>query len=509
MAITIAPEHLADSEKLERVYLEKVEAIDPRALDEPDLLTRAVFLRGRIDAIEGFRFPGHLLPVNQFMSMPGFLAQMGSGNTVQPFESVEDYDNWLKRLARWPAWVEQAIVNMRAGAEAGVTQPTAVMKKTLPQLAAHIVSDPADSLFYRPVMEMPDGIPIEDRTRLMAAYEKTIAETVVPGYRRLRDFIRDEYMPRTRSTVGLAALPQGSEWYAHAVRIQTSTDLTPQQIHEIGLTEVARIKQEISRARRAPAAGSSRAGNYRSEEEMLDAYRSLRKRVDAALPGLFDRFPEADYEIRAVEKFRQRSAAGGSYMAASPDGTRPGIFYVNTRNWSYRNPIGSEALFLHEAVPGHHFQISIQRELRDLPRFRRFGNNTAYTEGWGLYAESLGRDLGLYRDPEQRIAALGSELFRAKRLVVDTGIHALGWSRRKAIDYLGSESEVERYIVLPGQALAYKIGELEIMKLRKRAEKKLGKRFDVRAFHGQVLGGGALPLDVLADKIDRWISSVL
>jgi uncharacterized protein (DUF885 family) len=382
------------------------------------------------------------------------------------------------------------------------------MRKTLPLLATHVVKQAEESAFYKPAVKIDSSIPAAERKRLWAAYRSTISETVVPGYRRLHDFIRDEYLPRCREDVGLGALPGGREWYAHLVRIRTGTALTPEQIHELGQREVDRIDEEMKRVRARPAPPGAARG-FSSADDLLDTYRSLRKRVHKRVPRLFHDFPAADYEIRAVEPFRQRTAAGASYMAASPDGSRPGIFYVNTRGWQRRGRPGTEALFLHEAVPGHHFQIAIQQELTGLPRFRRFGRFTAFVEGWGLYAETLGPTLGLYRDRDQLLGALASERFRARRLVVDTGIHALGWSRDRALSYLGSEAEVDRYTVLPAQALAYKIGQLKFSELRARAEAALGEGFDVRDFHARVLRSGALPLDVLEADVDSWIEEEL
>jgi uncharacterized protein (DUF885 family) len=317
----------------------------------------------------------------------------------------------------------------------------------------------------------------------------------------------------------LSALPNGKEWYAYLARQRTTTDFSPDEIHEIGLREVERLRAEMDRVREQLAYAGDldeflnslsdvEALHFTSEEDVLETYRRMKPTVHERAKKLFAVFPKADFEVRKVEEFRQASAAGASYMAASPDGSRPGIFYVNTRNWEKRTKQGAESLYMHEAVPGHHFQISIQRELDQLPRFRRFGGYTAYSEGWGLYAETLGKEMGMYSDPYQYLGALGSELFRARRLVVDTGLHSKGWTREQAIEFMkGNVSEVERYMAIPGQALAYKIGQLKITELRERASAKLGDHFDVREFHSEVLRDGALPLDVLEAKMDRWIGA--
>jgi uncharacterized protein (DUF885 family) len=416
---------------------------------------------------------------------------------------------------------------MRAGVSRGVVQPRIVMEKVLPQLEAMLVSEPRQSVFYRPVAQFQEGMGAQDRERLAAAFTSAISEQIVPAYRRLHAFIRDEYLPRTRTTVALTSLPQGEEWYAYQVRLQTTTRMTPEQIHELGLREVARIRGELDRIMREVGFHGDLAAffahlrsdsrfYYTNADELLNGYRALKDQVAAATPRLFTIQPKADFEIRAVEAFRAQSASTASYRMATPDGSRPGVFYVNTFDLKSRPRYTMQAIYLHEAVPGHHFQFSIQQELENLPRFRRFGSYTAYSEGWGLYAESLGRELGLYTDPYDYFGALGTEVFRAVRLVVDTGIHAQGWSREQAIEYMlanapvgqtDAVSEIERYIANPGQALAYKVGALKIQELRARATERLGEDFDVREFHTQVLIDGALPLDVLEAKLDRWLAA--
>jgi uncharacterized protein (DUF885 family) len=349
----------------------------------------------------------------------------------------------------------------------------------------------------------------------------------MPAYRELRTFVANEYMPATRDSDGMAALPDGQDWYAYNARSSTTTDLSPAQIHQIGLDEVERI-HGLMRTEVMAKVGfdgtlqeffefmkSDPRFQFESEAALLAHYRGLESTVNRHVPKLFSLTPKADFEIRPVEPFRAQSAAGGSYMRPSEDGSRPGIFYVNTYDLPSRQTWDAEDLFLHEAIPGHHFQLALQQELTGLPAFRRFGGETAFTEGWGLYAESLGKDLGLYTDPYNYFGYLQNELWRAIRLVVDTGLHSKGWTREQVIAYMLENSataetpaisETERYMAIPGQALAYKIGELKIKELRARAEAELGADFDIRAFHAEVLKDGSVPLDVLEAKIDRWIA---
>jgi len=525
--VSISPGFRAEAERLERDYLARARQIDPSRLAGQHLLTYQVFTSDREREIEGFRYPQHLMPINQFYSAPNGFAQLGSGSGMQPFETVQDYDNFLKRVDGFVAWTDQAIVNMREGVQAGYTLPRVLAERVLPQLQAHMVEKAEDSIFWGPVRKLPDGFSAPDRERLTGAYRAAIEGRLVPAYRRLHDFMRDEYLPRTRTTVGLDALPGGAAWYAYRVREMTTTDLTPAQIHEIGLAEVKRIHEEMRGVMRQVGfegtlqqffvlLNNDPQFFWPTREALVQGYVDIKNRVDPQLRELFETLPKADYEVRAVEPFREKSAAGGSYQAASEDGSRPGIFYANAYDLKARPKWAMEALSLHEGNPGHHFQISVAREQQDLPRFRRFGGYTAYSEGWALYAESLGPDLGMYRDPYQYFGRLEGELFRAIRLVVDTGLHSKGWTREQVLEYIDANSatsdaravaETERYIAIPGQALAYKIGQLQISELRARAERALGPRFDLRRFHTVILADGALPLDVLEAKVDRWIAA--
>jgi uncharacterized protein (DUF885 family) len=519
--------HLGLEYALEKRYLGALAAIDAKALAGQDLLTYAVFKRDRELELEGYRYQAELLPLNQFGGLPQTMAQLGSGTSAQPFASTRDYENWLKRVDGFAVWVDQAIVNMRRGSARGYVQPKCVVERLLPQLEQLIAADPAKSLFMKPVAEFPKGVPAADQARLRAAFLEAVSRKINPAYQRLRDFVRDEYLPRARASVAWTDLPLGHDWYAYRVKVATTTNLTPDQIHQLGLAEVQRIGAEMDRViaelafrgdRRAffDALRADPRFYFDKETDLLAAYGALKARVRARLPEQFDLAPKADFEIRAVEPFRAAAQATASYQQPASDGSRPGIFYVNTYDLKSRPKYGMEEIYLHEAEPGHHFQIAIQQELTGLPSFRRFGGYGAYAEGWGLYAESLGRELGLYTDPYSYFGALSGEIWRAIRLVVDTGMHAKGWSRQQALDYLLANSavgatdaaaEIDRYIAVPGQALTYKIGELKIKELKARAQRELGVRYDVRAFHRAILGDGALPLDVLDAKIARWLAT--
>ncbi len=524
----IGPEERARQHELNERYLAAARQIDADALSNADRISLEIFLRERERALAAERFPDYLLPIDQTGGLLTVMPSFGSGTNAQPFATVEDYDEWLARLDGMVVWMDQAIANMREGMGKGVVQPRPVMEKVLPQLDAMIVDDPTQSEYYGPIRNLPADFAAADRERLTTAYTTAIRDELVPAYRRLRSFVHDEYLPRTRTTVAWTALPDGEAWYAFFVAEHTTTSMTPAEIHDLGLSEVARILSEMDKVRQRVAFQGDRQAffTYLRDEpgfyftrgaDLVAGYLDIKKRIDAQLPRLFSVFPKADYEVREVEPYRAKSAAGAYYQQASADGSRPGIFYVNTYNLRSQPRFGMETLSLHEASPGHHFQVSIQQELTGLPRFRRFGGDyTAFVEGWALYAEFLGPELGLFSDPYQWFGRLNDEQLRAMRLVVDTGLHSKGWTREQAIDYMLAnstlaasdvESEVERYIAWPGQALGYKVGDLRIQALRRKAEGELGPRFDIRDFHREVLSDGAVPMEVLERKIDRWIES--
>jgi uncharacterized protein (DUF885 family) len=508
-------------------WLKAVQDVGSDGLDGQALLSYEIFVRNAEQSLESEQFPSWMLPIDQFNNIAGFAAQLGSGSSAQPFKTVKDYDNWLARGAQLPVIFDTAIANMREGMKAGVVQPKALMVKVLPQFDALIKDKPEDTLFWAPVANMPKDFSAADKARLTAAYREMIGQQIIPAYRKVRTFIADEYMAKTRATPGMDGLPNGKAWYAFNARNSTTTDKSPEEIHQIGLSEVARIHGEIRKVMQQVGFKGSLQDffkfmqddprfSFKSEDALLTHYRGLEAKINQKIPEQFSLIPKSPFEIRAVEPFRAKSAAGGQYYPPSEDGSRPGIFYVNTYDLPTRKTWDAEDLYLHEAIPGHHFQIALQQELTNLPAFRRFGGETAFSEGWGLYAESLGKDLGVYTDPYDYFGYLQNELWRAIRLVVDTGLHSKGWSREQVIKYMldnsaesetQSTAEAERYMAIPGQALAYKIGELKIQELRDRAEKALGGKFDVREFHAEVLKDGAVPLSVLENKIDRWIAA--
>jgi uncharacterized protein (DUF885 family) len=524
----ISPEYLARQHDMNERYLAAIRKFDPATLSGEDRISYEIFLRERMRQKESERFPDQLLPLAQTGGLPTMMPALGSGTNAQPFVTVQDYENWLKRLDGFVAYMDQSIVNMREGIAKGVVQPRPVTEKVLSQLDGLIVPKAEDSPFWGPIAKFPDTVPAADRERLTAAYRAAIEGKVMPSYMRVRDFVKNEYLPKSRTSVAWTALPDGKAWYAFYVQQHTTTDMTPEEIHQLGLSEVSRILGEMNGVREKVGFKGDLEAFFKHLEsgpqfyytqgpDLVEGYRKLKLRIDAALPKLFSVFPKADYEVRQVEAFREQTAAGAFYESASADGSRPGIFYVNTFNLKSQPKFGMETLSLHEASPGHHFQGSIQQELTGLPKFRRFGGGyTAYVEGWALYAEYLGKELGLFTDPYQWFGRLNDEQLRAMRLVVDSGLQALGWSREQAIKYMLDNStlaesdvvsEVERYIAWPGQALGYKVGDLRIQALRHRAERELGDKFDVRDFHREVLCDGAVPMSVLEAKVDRWVAA--
>jgi uncharacterized protein (DUF885 family) len=512
LANDIGEEYLRGLKEICTRYREDLRRLDAATLPPKERLTYDDFAYRLDRCVDGFAYPWQLLPVDQVgFSWPTRFPIMGSGRGVHPFKTVTNYEDFLGRVDGFVVWMDTAIVNMRAGQARGITLPRELALRVIPQLDAQIVDDPRATLFYEPIKNFPPSFDAATRRELEAKYVKAIQGQIVPAYRRMRAFMQDEYLPRCRTTIGWGDLPGGRGWYAHAVRWSTTTDLTPDQVYDLGLAEMARISAEITALQAEIAAkGDPELQQYRSVDELLGGYAGFRGSVEAALPKLFGRLPKSGFEIRAIEPFRERSMPS-SYDSPSLDGTRAGVFYLNAAAVrAGGTAIVSRALFLHEAVPGHHFQIALQRENTGLPAFRRFGWYTAFIEGWALYSERLGVELGAYTNRRDRLDMLYGEQFRAARLVVDVGLHQKGWTKQQAIDYLGgpresAEREVERYMAWPGQALAYKVGQLKISGLRKKAEAALGPGFDVRAFHDELLADGALPLSILEAKMDRWI----
>ncbi|MET4075511.1 DUF885 domain-containing protein [Hymenobacter sp. UYCo722] len=466
-----------------------------------------------------------MMPFSQNGGLPSALGQLGAGTGSQPFKTEQDYTNWLHRVAAFPVWADSAIANFRRGMQAGVVLPKSLVVKMIPQLESFVTDDATKSLFYGPVAKFPAGVPASSQQRLTADYRQAITTQLVPTYRKLAEFLKTEYLPQARASSGIGAVPGGADMYAYAVRNYTTTALTPAQIHQTGLAEVARIRTEMEQLKQQVGFKGDLLAffehlrtdpqfkPFKTPEEVLAVYRGVLARIAPNLPKLFGHTPKTGFEVRRIEAFREASASA-QYSRGAPDGSRPGIFYVPIPDATqYNMTRGMDALFLHEAIPGHHYQIALQQENTALPAFRRFGGYSAYTEGWGLYAESLGTELGVYTDPYQRIGALNTEIHRALRLVVDTGLHTGQLTREQAVRYLmdnepideqRATAEVERYMASPGQALSYKVGQLKISGLRAKYEKQLGRKFDLRAFHDELLAGGAMPLAVLERKMDAW-----
>ncbi|MEO6172029.1 MAG: DUF885 domain-containing protein [Arenimonas sp.] len=521
------PQYRDEGIAFTQAWLKKFEAIDASDITGQTRLSYDIMVRSLKLELEGNQFRTDLMPLNQFSNIMGSFAQLGSGSSAQPFKTVEDYDNWLKRASKIPALITQMQTNMRDGVKIGMVQPKVLMIKVLPQLDGILKDKTEDSIFWMPIKNIPASFSAADKTRLTEQYRALIGTQVNPAIKQLRAFVNEEYLPACRDSVGLQALPNGQALYAYDVKASTTTDVTPEQLHEIGLSEVARIHGEIRKVMAQENFKGSlqdffhfmdtdKQFEYKDEKALLDRFNALRVKIDQKIPEFFAVTPKAGFEIRPIEEFRAASSAGGEYQGPSEDGTRPGIFYVNTYDLPTRKTWDSEDLYLHEAIPGHHFQIAIQQELTNIPKFRRFGGDTAYVEGWALYTETMGKELGVFTDPYMYFGGLQGELWRAIRLVVDTGLHDKGWTRDQVIKYMRDNSavsetdaiaEAERYMAIPGQALAYKVGQMKIRELRDRAENALGDKFDIRQFHDQILKDGSLPMSVLDAKIDRWIAS--
>jgi len=528
-ANSIGPEHIEASRALNEQMLARLLEIDRSQLSRQDQISYDMFRLNREQSLEGHRFPGHLQPINQFRSMLNTFVRLGSGSSQHPFKTVKNYDDWLARIDGFVVYADQAIENMKEGARQGVVQPRVLMAKSLPQIESQVVDSAELSGYWSPIANMPEDFGDADRERLTSAFKNAIETKVIPVYRRVSNFVGDEYMSAARETVGLYALPDGPEWYAYNVKRITTTDLTPDEIHQIGLDEVARIHGEMREVMEQIGFEGDLTEFFEyvyadpqfffdEPEQLIQAYRDMSAEIEALAPQFFHLFPNTPFEVRRVEPFREQSSSKGSYQSGSPDGSRPGIFYANAYNVGVRPKWDMKSLFLHEAIPGHHFQISLARENENLPKFRRFGGYTAYSEGWGLYSEYLGREMGAYDDPMDLFGSLNAELWRSIRLVVDTGLHAKGWTRQQVLDYMYANSavsetravsEAERFMAIPGQALAYKIGQLKIIEIRRNAEAALGDKFDVSEFHAQVLMDGSMPLSMLEEKIDRWVQAQL
>lgn len=498
--------------------LSALKAIDRASLSPEDRISYDVFAYNQQRTIEQTE-PGVLpfekyLPIDHFRGFHINYPRLSSAGGVMPFNTVTDYENALKRHAQIPDQFDQAIARMREGMAAGVAQPKLTVSTMVEQLDTQLKLTTEQTPYWTPITSFPEAVGAADRTRLTAAFRAAIERDIRPSLQKLRTFLADEYLPASRAANGLSAATGGNGYYSYRIAEMTTLPLTAEEVHATGLAEVARINAALATAR--TEAGSRKPAIYRDKPALTKAWYDLAARVDPLLPRLFAAQPKTPLEIRPYEEYREKFNLAASYNAGNLETGKPGVFYFSGYNLENREVTPTVSLYMHEGSPGHHFQIMTAYENAGLPRFQRFGGFTAYSEGWGLYAESLGYELGLYDDPVERIGALaGGELLRAVRLVVDTGIHAKGWSREQAVDYMVANgqprdfamSETARYIVMPGQALAYKIGELKLKELRKKAQDALGDRFDVRAFHAQVLNSGGLPLPVLEAKLDAWIAA--
>jgi uncharacterized protein (DUF885 family) len=507
-----------------RGFLRELDAIDPAKLSPDDQVSAGIFRRQLEVRVGDFDLGAWQMPFN---ADSGFHTDFSQLPDQVPLATARDVANYIARLRAWPAYVAQQIDNMRLGIRRGMTVPRAVLDGYEATIASHVVDDPEKSVFYRPFEHLAATIPGAERERLRREGRAAVVEGVVPGYRAFLDFFRDEYLPFARTTIGASELPGGRAFYAHQIRRFTTLDLSPEEIHKTGLAEVERIQAEMLAAMRQAGFQGDFAAFLQSlrtdprfyaktPEELLERAAWIAKRMDGKLPALFGRLPRLPYTVEPVPDHLAPKYTSGRYVEAPVGGTQPGIYWVNTYMLESRPLYNLEALTLHEAVPGHHLQIALAQELADLPPFRRFSYLSAFGEGWGLYSEWLGLEAGFYTDPYSNFGRLTYEMWRACRLVVDTGLHAMGWTRQQAIDYLASRTalplhevttETDRYISWPAQALAYKLGELKIKELRRRAEQALGERFDLRAFHDAVLGSGPVPLDVLEANIDRFIAA--
>jgi uncharacterized protein (DUF885 family) len=525
IGMSIAPKNRAHQFALYKGYLKRLHAIRRDGLAQRDQTSYDILDYELKTALRFEPFPEHLLPLNQMDALPVTLANYSSGQQAQSLSSVKDYQAYLSRLNQLGPWIDQAIANMREGVKRGVVQPKAIMEAALPQFRQLVAAKAEDSIYYTPVKNFPAGFSDADKKKLTAGYRATIDGKLNPALKRLADFIEHDYLPACRTSTGWSALPQGMDWYLARVASQTTTDLQPEQIHQIGLREVARIQGEFARigpkmGYNGPPAGlpvwvseQEKYKPFKTEGEIIDVFRHLNTQLQAKLPALFSLRPKTPLDLR-LEPELSRATASDHYTPPAVDGSRPGVFWSVVTDPKEYGSTGMVTLFLHEGQPGHHFHIALMQEL-GLPNFRKFGGNNAFTEGWALYAETLGKEMGLFDKPEDYFGHLNDEMLRAVRLVVDTGMHAKGWTREQSIQYMretlgyteaDARNATERYMAWPAQALGYKIGALKIQELRARAEKALGPKFSLPKFHEIVLGEGTLPLALLEKKVDRWIA---
>lgn len=507
-------------------FLNRLKTYKREVLSENDQINYDVLLWECTMALQGDKYKTYLMPLNQFYSMPLTIGQLASGSSYQPFKTVKDYNDWLQRLNAYTIWCDTAIANMKTGIKAGYTLPKALTLKTIAQIAALCNGPVEKHLFYSPIVNFPAGFSEDDKKTITESYAKIIETKIIPAHKALHTFLEKEYLPACRTSAGISEIPDGKAYYNYLIKLYTTTDLTADEIFAIGKKEVERITNEMLKVKEQVGfKGDLKAffellrtkkelTPFTKPEQVIDNFYAIHQKMKPNLEKLFKQTPKTPFEIKRTETFREATASA-EYNQGSMDGTRPGVFYVPVPNVREYNVLSDEDLFLHEAIPGHHYQISLQQENKDLPEFRRLLGYSAYAEGWALYTESLGKELGLYTDPYQYFGMLSAEMHRSIRLVVDAGMHTQGWTREQAIQYskdheaeteAGIIAEIERYMAIPGQALSYKIGQLKIRELRAKAEKELGNKFDIAEFHHQLLNAGSIPLKVLEDKIVKWIA---
>ena len=524
---SLTEEYLTQRHQLNSRYFELAKSIDVSQLTPSLKLSYDMFVYDRNMELIGETYPERFLPINQFYNTVFTMVQLGTGESAQPFNTVQDYKNWLSRLRGFIKWISLTQQRMDEGIASKVVLPRVLVEKIIPQLDAQLVDGAKNSLFYSPINLMPDSFTADEKSELAKEYQGLIDNELLPALTQLRQYVSETYLANARASDGWWGLPNGKDWYQHLANSHTTTTLPVDEIHQIGLSEVARILSEMDKVREQvgfkgdlseffASLSSEPQYFFTDKQDLIDGYMAIKDKINAVLPQYFDVMPKADYIVKPVEAFREKSAAGASYQSPAVDGSRPGIFYINTYNLKAQPKWGMTTLSLHEAAPGHHFQIAIKQELTDVPQFQRFQGYTAFEEGWALYAEYLGIEMGVFSDPYQYFGKLSDEMLRAMRLVVDTGLHAKGWSREQAIQYMKDNSpmaesdivaEVERYMAIPGQALSYKVGQLTILRLRADAEKALSDKFDLKGFHDQLLTTGSLPMAVMENKIADWIKS--
>ena len=507
-------------------YLDEIATYNRESLDDNDRISFDIFKREMQMNLEGLTYnAAWQIPFQQFWGLPITMGQLGSGAGNQPFKTVKDYQNWLKRVSAFSIWADTAISNFKAGMANGIVLPKVLVEKMVPQMESMVVTNATASLFYDPIKNFPKNFSAADKKNLTEAYTKAILTELVPTYKKLGQFLKNEYLPKSRATSGISGIPNGDAYYKYLIRFWTTTDRTPQQIYDTGLAEVKRIKSEMEKTKTEVGFKGDLISffefmktdkqfmPFQTPKEVLDSFENIHQIMIPQLKKLFGKTPKTQFEIRQTEAFRAASASA-EYNQGSADGSRPGVFYIPILDAKTFNiTSGMESLFLHEAIPGHHYQISLQQENTTLPKFRRFAWFGAYGEGWALYTESLGKELGLYTNPYQYMGALGDEMHRAIRLVVDAGMHTKNMTRENAIKYMmdneaiseqGATAEIERYMAIPAQALSYKTGAMKIRELRAKYEKDLGDKFKISDFHDEVLKDGVMPLDVFERKMDAW-----